>query len=310
MTVPSWPQERLDRWDHLSRRWLRVGAVMLVAAAVLPLPETDSAGRFSLDWWFTDSGSDEAQEPYGLPDRTPRTLLFLALGLWVVRCASLQPLARRGRLVATASAALTVFFATRSAWGDMWPCSTDGYPGVLLAGWQAVALPALGLLLLHGGVARRLGRGLCALAGGLIVAFERWPERWTLDHFEWVDIARSQDAAGRGWLTSVILGFAAGLALLALGLVRPPRRWIEFLAPRLWAAGVLAIFLTGLVYAGREAGVEPSPTVLVSRLISHPLLIAREYGHYLVTVVGLFLWIAMTRRPASEPTPTPAAAAP
>jgi len=277
---------------------------MLLAGPILPLPSVDDSGRLSLDWWFTTSASDEEARPYGLPDRTPRTLLFVALGLWVARCASLLPLARRGRAVTSASVVLTLFIATRYAWGEAWPCLTDGYPGILLGGWQAVALPALGLLLVRQGAARRLGRALCALAGGFMVAYELWPDHWSMWHFDWVSTAMDQGLRGRLWLASALLGFAAGLALLVMGLARPPRRGIDFLAPRLWAAGVLCGLAAGLAYAvWREDLGDPRGTDLLCRLISHPILAAREYGHYLVTVVGLFLWIATAQRPAVDRAP-------
>ncbi len=305
MSAPAWPQERLDRWDASSRRWLRIGAILLLVSSLLPLPWFDSSGVLHIDWWFTSSASDVATQSYGLPDRTPRTLLFVALGVWVTRCASLRPLARRGRAVTLASLALTLFLTTRSSWGEPWPGLTDGYPGVLLGGWQAVALPALGLLLVSQGAARRWGRALCALAGGLMAAYELVPDRWSLaGHLDWVSTSLAQGLPGRLWMASALLTFGAGLMLLVMGLARPPRRWVDFLAPRLWAAGVLSGLVAGLAYAlWRGDPGEPRGTDMLCRLITYPILAAREYGHYLITVVGVFLWISTARRPAPEPMP-------
>ena len=137
------------------------------------------------------------------------------------------------------------------------------------------------------------------------MAYELWPDRWSMEgHFDWVSRSLEQGLPGRLWMASVLLGFASGLVLLVMGLARPPRRWSELLAPRLWAAGVLCGLVAGVAYAlWREEPGEPRGTDMLCRLISHPIVVAREYGHYVVTVVGLFLWIATAQRPAVDLAP-------
>ena len=56
MSAPAWSQERLDRWDAASRRWLWVGAILLLAGPILPLPFVDASGVLRIDWWPTNSG--------------------------------------------------------------------------------------------------------------------------------------------------------------------------------------------------------------------------------------------------------------
>lgn len=295
MNAPAWPQERLDRWDRITRRLATVGGSLLLAATLLPVPGWDTHGNLRWDWWFVDPAVGTAGDYFFRVARTPVMLLYVVLGLWSVRAVTARPLAARARSLTLPSILLALFVASHGRISPSEPSGVSMEPF-----WAMFLLPPLGLTLVSSGAARRLGRVLLVFAGAAILALLFFPWDWSLKHLELIFALEESNEFPVAWLRAYLASVVAlGLSLLAVGLSRVPNRVLERLTPWIWVASAALTFVVHYLswVTVREDSIGGGLHLLTVFVLTQALSV----GHYTVMGVGLFLWVAVQRRPESDP---------
>jgi hypothetical protein len=307
------PDPALARWERGTRRWTRIGAVMLLASVLLPLlwitsgsdSYRDSPASLHVHWFWEDAerALDYGNAPVLHPDPLPCLVLWLALAGFVWRVGARHGLARRG-MWWTAATVLVVAIGSperssaATCGGSIpWPLE---WPQLYLVS------AALGLLLLRTGTHVPAGRGICLFGGlyalGGIVVGLLDPRRLNFWVHCWDDrLANVLDLAG------LLLAVVVCSLLLRVGASRIRRPGVEKAAALLFLVSLLAAQAEDYSKWGTNTSPDAEWTwqLVVSSVYMHVRLWLRPYGSLVILVTGLFAWIAgATRSPRPDPPAT------
>lgn len=298
------PDLRRAVWDRGTRRWARIGALVLVASVALPNVWLEP-GRVHMHWFWERADllwEWHDRSPMLPPDPIPSVCLWLGLSGLAWWAAGRAAMARRGMWLTSATVLVVAV-----AFPDRWIQSADAGMIPWPLSWPQLYLvsAALGLLLQRTRAQPAVGRGLCAFGGlyvlgtlGLHLLNAQWRHYWPRP---WADFTVRHLLE----YAHLLLESSAGALLLWTGAARVDRPRVALSAGCAFFASLAVGLAADYFEWGRrlEWAQAWDGRAEASSVCVHLRLWMRPYGALILVVTGLFAWIVGARSEGALPAP-------